>query len=110
MTYQHKGLAAGAWRRLSFIEQMANIASEVERALNWRAKNNAVYCQQAFERSLELIDLTIEGAKGFSRLKELTRMREAIVDYFFGQNQFRSTEALWRKYFSPFTCAARKNY
>ena len=110
MTYQHKGLAAGAWRRLSLIEQMANIASEVERALNWRAKSNAAYCQQAFERSLELIDLTIEGAKGFSRLKELTRMREAIVDYFFGQNQFKSTDLLWRKYFLPFIYAARKNY
>ena len=110
MTYQHKGLAAGRWRQLSFIEQMANIASEVERALSWHSKNNAVYAQRAFERALELIDLTIESAKGFSRLKELTRMREAIVDYFFGQNQFRSTDALWRKYFSHFTYAARKNY
>ena len=110
MTYQHKGLAAGRWRQLSFMEQMANIASEVERALKWRATNNAVFCQQAFERALELIDLTLEGAKGFSRLKELTRLREAIVDYFFGQNQFRSTEVLWRKYFSHFTYAARKTY
>ena len=32
MSYQHKGLAAGRWSQLSFIEKMANIGSEVERA------------------------------------------------------------------------------
>ncbi len=38
MSYQHKDLAAGRWSQLSLIEQMANIGSEVERALNWRIK------------------------------------------------------------------------
>ena len=32
MTYQHAGLAAGRWKELPFVEQMANIGSEVERA------------------------------------------------------------------------------
>jgi len=109
MSYQHKDLAAGRWDKLSFLEQMANIGSEVERALNWRAKHNVAYCQQAFERSLELIDLTLDNAKGFTRLKEIARIREAIVDYFFGTNQFMSTESSWRNYFSRFTYAARRN-
>ena len=110
MNYQHKDLAAGRWKQLSFLEQMANIGSEVERALNWRTKHNDAYCQQAFERSLELIDLTLDSVKGFARLKELTRLREAIADYFFGSNQFISSDSLWRKYFSGFTYAARRNY
>jgi len=110
MSYQHKVLAAGRWKQLSFLEQMANIGSEVERALNWRAKHNDTYCQQAFERSLELIDLTLDSVKGFARLKELTRLREVIADYFFGSNQFISSDSLWRKYFSGFTYAARRNY
>jgi hypothetical protein len=110
MSYQHKNLAAGRWGKLSFFEQMANIGSEVERALNWRAKNNAAYCRQAAERAIELIDLTIEGAKNFARLKELTRVREAIADYFFGENEFISSDALWRKYFSHFAYAVRKDY
>lgn len=33
MIYQHQELAAGRWSRLPFLEQMANIGSEVERAL-----------------------------------------------------------------------------
>jgi len=109
LSYQHKDLAAGRWSRLSFLEQMANIGSEVERALNWRAKNNAAYCQQAFERSLELIDLTLDSVKGFARLKELARLRETIADYFFGTNQFASTEESLKKYFLNFTYAARRN-
>jgi len=108
--YQHKNLAAGGWGQLTFLEQMANIASEIERALNWKAKNNSDYCQGAAERALELLDLTLEGKKDFAQLKEISRLREAIADYFFSTNQFRSSDELWRKYFSYFTYAARRNY
>ena len=67
MNYQHKDLAAGRWSQLSFLEQMANIGSEVERALNWRIKNNVDYAQKAFERALELIDLTLENEKNSNK-------------------------------------------
>ncbi len=110
MSYQHKDLATGRWNQLSFLEQMANIGSEVERALNWQAKHNTVYCQRAFERALELMDLTLDDRKSFSRLKEVARLREALVDYFFGTNQCMSTDESWRKYFSSFTYAARRNH
>ncbi len=110
MKYRHKGLAAGDWGKLSFLEQMANIASEVERALNWQRKNNTDYSQGSFERALELIDLTLSCSGTFARLKEIARMREAIVDYFFGSNQFMSTEKSWRNYFSHFAYAARRNH
>ena len=110
MSYQHVDLAAGRWNEMPFPEQMANIGSEIERALNWQAKHNAAYSQKAFERALELVDLTLGSGQNPASLKELARVREAIVDYFFGTNQFMSTEALWRKYFLHFTYAARKTY
>lgn len=108
MNYEHKNLAAGRWNQLSFIEQMANVGSEVERALNWHAKNNAVYFQRAFERCLELIDLSLASARNYPRLKELARLREAIVDYFYGTNQFKFTDESLRKYFLNFIFAARR--
>ena len=107
MSYQHKGLAAGRWQEFSICEQMANIGSEVERALNWQAKNNPDYSQKAFERALELLDLTLQVTRNFPRLKEVARVREAIVDFFAGENQYGSTAASWRKYFHAFTYAAR---
>jgi hypothetical protein len=110
MSYQHKDLAAGRWSKLPFLEQMANIGSEVERALNWRIKKNADYAQKAFERALELIDLTLDNDKNYAHLKEITRMREAIVDYFFGENQFISSEDSWRSYFLPFAYASRVSH
>lgn len=109
MTYQHGDLAAGRWRELPFLERMANIGSEVERALGWRAKNNVEYSRKAFERALELIDLTLADSEKRSHLKEIARMREALVDYFCGTNEFKSTEVSWRKYFSHFTYAVRRN-
>ena len=109
MSRWHKDLATGRWNELSFIEQMANIGSEVERALNWQAKNNVVYSQQAFERAIELMDLTLDSAKGFGRLKEIARLREAIIGYFFGDNEFQFNEEDLRKYFYNFIYASRRN-
>lgn len=109
MSQQHKELAAGRWHKLSFMEQMANIGSEVERFLNWRAKNKPDYSNRAFERALELMDLTLEGTVNIARLKEVSRVRELMVDFSLGSVQFSSTETSWRKYFLQFAFAARKN-
>ena len=110
MAYQHKDLASGRWGSLTFLEQMANIGSEVERALNWQAKNNVAYSRKAFERVLELLDLTLDSVKGAARLKELLRVREAITDYFLGSNQFNSTGISWRRYFLPFARSVRSHH
>ncbi len=106
---QHKELAAGRWQKMRFVEQMANIGSEVERALNWQ-KRNQEYSQKAFERALELLDLTLSSAKSYPRLRELARVREVLVDYFFGNNEYQSNEQMWRSYFFAFTMAVRKDY
>ncbi len=108
MSYQHKDLAAGRWKELTLCAQMANIGSEVERALNWQVKQNPAYSRRAVERALELLDLTLDSVSGLPRLKEVARVREAVVDFFMGSNEFGSTDASWRKYFLPFTYAARR--
>jgi|SRR6056297_444345 len=108
MNYRHKDLASGRWRELSLSTQLANIGSEVSRALNWRKKENGEYSRRAAARALELLDLSLGSTRSFPRLKELARLREAVVDYFYGTNQFSSSEELWRKYFDHFNFAARK--
>ena len=109
MSVQHAELARGRWTQLTLMEQMANIGSEVERSLSWRTKNNGPYAQQAFERALELMDLTLGDPRHLKRLKELARVRETWVDFFFGSNEYGSTESSWKKYFFFFTYAARKD-
>ncbi len=107
MTVQHRELAAGRWYKLSLVEQLANTGSEVERALNWNQRGNAEYSMRAVERALELLDLTIADARHHGRLRELTRVREALVDYFYADNGFCSSPARWRAYFNAFAVAAR---
>lgn len=109
MIRQHKNLSSDRWKQYTLCEQMANIGSEVARALKWRGKNNQAYCDKAVNRSLELIDLSLEISSSFSRTKEIARLREAIVDYFYGTNEFASSEELWRKYFDHFNYASRCN-
>lgn len=107
MSFQHKDLASGRWNNLSFFSQMANIGSEVVRALNWtgRDKKNS---QLAAERAIELMDLTIDDKKNHthSRLTELLRLRDFIADFFFFDNEYKSTPESWHNYFNAFTFAA----
>jgi len=108
MAAQHATLAAGRWQSFSLMEQLAHVGSEVERALTWAEKNNPAYSQLAFERALELLALTIADPRHVSRLKELTRTREALLDFFMGENQYASTPRMWRKYFFAFAFASKK--
>ena len=110
MNFQHKELSQGRWKKLSFFEQMANIGSEVERAINWKNKNNAEYSRLAFERALELIDLTIADEKNRKRLRELTRVRENFVDYFICGNNYSSSEKNWKNYSYSFAFASRADF
>lgn len=109
MKIHHKELASGRWNQLSFVEQMANIGSEVERTISWRKKNNAEYSQLAFDRTLELLDLTVADSKNIKRLKEILRTREALADHFAFDNIYQSTEENWQNYFLAFNYAARRN-
>ncbi|MCD4694296.1 hypothetical protein K8R62_02985, partial [bacterium] len=83
MNYYHKNLSNGKWNDFSFSEQMANVGSEISRALNWKNKSNLDYSKKAFERGLELLDFTISDLKNKNKLKELSRLREVLADYFY---------------------------
>lgn len=102
----HKELASGRWFQLSLVEQLANVGSDVIRTIKWKNKNNIAYSKKAFERALELLDLTIADPKNRYRLKEIVRTREVLIDYFIFDNIYSSTDKLWEKYFYKFNYAA----
>lgn len=86
---------------------MANIGSEVERAISWKTKQNNEYSRMAVKRALELLFLTIDDPKNKLKLKELTRLYEVLADYFYGDNIYLSNDDLWQKYFYAFSYRAR---
>ena len=110
MSYIHKNLADGRWIMLSFAEQMANIGAEIGRAINWKKRDEKL-SQLAFERGIELLDLTIDDKKNHgSRLGELCRLKEVLGDYFMGDNEYGSTKENWNSYFYFFNAAAAVKY
>lgn len=107
MRIQHQELAGGRWQELSFFEQMANIGSEVERAIKWRQKNQLDLSQKAVVRALELLSLTISSQLSHdSRLRELLRVKECLLDTFLANNEYGSSDKSWQSYFRVFTYAA----
>jgi len=103
----HKNMTPEKWKKFSFYEQMANIGSEVFRAINWQKKNQE-YSRLAIERALELLDLTLETTDALRpRLKELARLREVLADYFYFDNEYGSSDKNWKNYFHAFNYAAR---
>ncbi len=109
MNHQHQQLASGRWNEMELFDQMANIGSEVERAIKWKNKRNQVYCVMAFDRALELLDLTIADKKNKKHLRELLRLREMLADYFIFSNEYHSGDQSWQNYFYSFNFAARAN-
>ncbi|MEK7579931.1 MAG: hypothetical protein AAB469_01940 [Patescibacteria group bacterium] len=106
--YHHKDLAQGRWFAFSFFGQMANIGSEVERAMKWREKRKE-YSRLASDRAIELLDLTTSDSKNKKRLKELFRLREVLADYFYFDNIYKSSDISWHNYFNAFNYAAAIN-
>ncbi len=85
----HKNLTLDRWCKFSLLEQLANVGTDVERAL-------------------ELLDLTIADPKhrGKGSLKELTRTGEMLIDYFVYDNEYGSTDEFWQEYFFAFNYSA----
>jgi len=96
------------WQKLSLAEQMGNIGSEFSRAKHWEENGDFDSRQKAFERMIELIDLTISDKRWRSRLSEILRLREVICDLLIrGRNYDVSLESL-QNYFLFFALIARR--
>ena len=106
MKFQHAQLAAGRWAAMSLCEQMANVGSEVERAIARRNKGDRSNSEAAFYRALELLDLTIRFSRGFCRRRELARTRELLTDHFAFDNEYDTSDHYWQELFRHFTWAA----
>ena len=103
---QHKELALGRWHEMSFCEQMANIGSEVSRTIKWKEKNNPNQSQKAFERALELIDITLTTKLRRTALIELCRLRENLCEEYYKPDT-NGIEQL-NKYLFQFALVKRK--
>jgi hypothetical protein len=106
MAIQHRELAAGGWSRLSLVEQLANVGAEVGRMLRWRDTDERL-AARAFDRALDLLDLTLADPRWRGRLKEIARARELLCDAESGGLQYGTSLQDLDRYFLAFAVAAR---
>lgn len=104
----HTDLAAGRWATLSLAEQLANVGSEVDRAIAaWEAQR-ADRFEKALARALELFDLAAcdERWRGHRR-REILRAREQFCRLFSDDPPAGAARAL-SDYFLGFALVARR--
>ena len=107
MEIQHSGLAAGGWAKLSLMQQLGNVGSEVSRRQRWQKKDPLLF-ERAMIRALELLDLSIQDPRWRHRLKEILRAREVLCDAWLGGTEYGSDLESINRYFFNFALAARK--
>src|SRR5574341_800763 len=105
----HAGLAAGRWQTLTLAEQLANVGSEVDRALRgWEARRRDRF-ERALERALELFDLTANDDRWRGhRRREILRAREEFCRLFFDDHPSTGSAPGLSKYFLQFGVLARR--
>lgn len=105
----HKSLFEGNWQKLSLLEQLGNIGSEVSRAMKWQGKDKKLF-QNAVDRALELFDLTLNDARWRGRLSEIARAREVFCDTILGGKEYNSKLDDLLRYFNQFAFIARRHH
>ena len=104
----HRDLAAGRWGQFSLAEQLGNVGSEVGRMLRWRGRDERLMAG-AFDRALELLDLTLADPRWRERLREIARARELLCDAAGGGRAYGTTLEDLDRYFLAFAVVARHN-
>ena len=108
IVHRHRDLAAGGWGQFSLAEQLANVGSEVGRMLRWRGRDERLMTG-AFDRALELLDLTLADPRWRDRLREIARARELLCDAAAGGSEYSTTLEDLDRYFLAFAVAARSS-
>ena len=96
------------WQRMTFYQQMGNIASEISRAIQFKNKNDLEYMNSSLWRVLELVDLTIEDENNKLRLRELCRFKEVLTDWYCQTHTYDIDPESLKNYSLTFALFAKK--
>jgi hypothetical protein len=108
----YRGLRPGAterWLKLTLVEQLANVGSEVERAIRAKHEGRVTRFDNALARALELFDLTAADDRWRGpRRREILRAREEFCRLFFSDDVPPGSAAGLQRYFLAFATVARR--
>lgn len=100
---------ASRWQKLTLVEQLANIGSEISQARHAEEVGNSKDKKAALERALELVYLTLADKRWRSRLKEIARLKEVICDIYQNAGFYNVSLKALEDYCLPFALVARRH-
>lgn len=89
--------------------QLGTIGTEIGRAISWRA--NPAYGDPAacINRALNyIVQILDDDNLAPGKRRELARLKEVLLDWYFGENLYQTKDNDWDKYFIPFSLAANR--
>ena len=90
------------WFNMSVGMQLANVGSEVARAIHWKNKNDREKQERFCAKAVELLELTKADPKNIHRKGELDFCIEELQDYFLGDNYYQTTDRMLTRYNDAF--------
>lgn len=98
-----------SWFTLSIMKQLTFVGHRVGLVIDLRKKGNIAQVNDELEKALQLLEFTIIDPKNVKRLSEITKIKEALIDDFRGNNEYKSTDEGWLKYFAFFEHLVKTN-
>ena len=107
----HAELGSGRWRQMTLAQQLANVGSEVDRAIRaWEGGQSGRF-EGALDRALELFDLTAADDRWRGpRRREILRAREEFCRLFFEADLPAGSARSLSRYFLQFAVLARADH
>jgi len=96
------------WQRFTLVEQLANVGSEVDRAIRAHQSGAQSRFENALSRALDLFDQSAADNRwAGARRREILRAREEFCRLFFDDTTSPEAVEGLRRYFLAFAVAAR---
>lgn len=90
------------WYSMPVNVQLANVGSEVGRAISWKKRGNEQRMRSFCNKAIEFLEIMKTDKKNIDRVRELDFCIEELKDYFMGQNIYETTDEILMKYYDAF--------
>lgn len=91
-----------SWYNMPVKMQLANVGSEVNRALNWKKRGNEQRTVSFCNKAIEFLEIMKTDKKNHNRIGELNFCIEELKDFFLGDNIYGTTDEALMKYYDAF--------
>ena len=93
-----------SWYNMPVGMQLANVGSEVNRAITWKRKGDAQRSAGFCNKAIEYLEIMKTDEKNRNRIGELNFCIGVLKDYFLGEYIYNTTDEMLKKDYDAFIC------